>query len=164
MYETKTDLSDAFTAGLSEQPNLEVCPHPLAAMEIPANGISFYVIRIARAIIVPSNDNFFIGRSAVEDTTKPMLNLENLDGLGMSSSVSRRHALICPVENGYEIVDLFSKNGTWIGGLRLLPNKSYPINSGDMLKFGQERVLIHFHSPQSQFDKQANLSAEKKNS
>lgn len=152
MYETKNDhLTEAFTAGLSEQPNSEVCPHPLEAVELPSDGISFYIIRIARAIIVRSEGNFFIGRTAVEDTTKPMLNLENLDGLGMSSSVSRRHALICPVEHGYEIVDLFSKNGTWIGGLRLLPNKAYPISSGDMLKFGQERVLVHFHSGQSEF-------------
>lgn len=145
MYETKTDhLSEAFTAGLSEQPNSEVCPHPLVSVEIPSEGVSFYIIRIARAIIVPSNDNFFIGRSAVEDTTKPMLNLENLDGLGMSSSVSRRHALICPVEHGYEIVDLFSKNGTWIGGLRLLPNKPYLLTSGDILKVGQERLLVRY--------------------
>src|SRR5688572_21290145 len=115
MYETKTEhLSEAFTAGLTEQPNSEVCPHPLEAMEIPADGISFYIIRIARAIVVPRNGNFFIGRTAMEDTTKPMLNLENLDGLGMSSSVSRRHALICPFGDGYEIIDLFSRNGTWI--------------------------------------------------
>lgn len=145
MYETKTDhLSEAFTAGLSEQPNSEVYPHPLEAMEIPTNGISFYIIRIAKAIIVPGNENFFIGRSAVEDTTRPMLNLENLDGLDMSSSVSRHHALICPVKDGYEIVDLFSKNGTWIGGLRLLPNKAYPLTSGDILRVGQERLLVRY--------------------
>lgn len=145
MYEMKTEqLSEAFTAGLSEQPNSEVCPHPLEAMEIPENGISFYIIRIARAIVVPRNGNFFIGRTSVEDTTRPMLNLENLDGLGMSSSVSRRHALICPVGDGYEIIDLFSRNGTWIGGLRLLPNRPYSLTSGDVVKFGQERMLVHF--------------------
>jgi hypothetical protein len=145
MYETKTDhLSEAFIAGLSEQTNSEVYPHPLESVEIPSEGISFYIIRIARAIVVPGNGNFFIGRSAVEDTTKPMLNLENLDGLDMSSSVSRHHALICPVKHGYEIVDLFSKNGTWIGGLRLLPNKSYPLTSGDILRVGQERLLVRY--------------------
>jgi hypothetical protein len=163
MYETKTEqLSEAFTAGLSEQPNSEVCPHPLEAMEIPSDGISFYIIRIARAIVVPRNGNFFIGRTALEDTTKPMLNLENVDGLGMSSSVSRRHALICPVGNGYEIIDLFSRNGTWIGGLRLQPNRPYSLHSGDMLRFGQERMLVHFHPVNREFEKTADLAVERR--
>lgn len=163
MYETKTDdLSKGFTTDSYEQPNSEASPYPLESVEIPSDGISFYNIRIARAIIVPSTGNFFIGRSSMEDTTKLMLNSEYLDDLGMSSSVSRRHALICPVEHGYEIVDLFSTNGTWIGDLRLLPNKAYPLTSGDMLRLGQERLLVRYHAVQTQFEKPVNLTAERR--
>jgi pSer/pThr/pTyr-binding forkhead associated (FHA) protein len=145
--EFKTDnLTEALTAGLppSQEP---VIYHPRKEEdEIPNDGISFYIMRLAREFNIRSDENFFIGRSIDPTPSKPMLNLENLDGLGTISSVSRRHAMVCPTENGYEIVDLFSRNGTWIDEQRLLPNKPYLLPSGSLLRIGQERLLVRYHS------------------
>jgi pSer/pThr/pTyr-binding forkhead associated (FHA) protein len=151
MYETKTEnLTEAFTAGLTDQQDPATDTYSIDESTVPSLGVYFYLVRLATPIVVHNDGhNFFIGRTAERDPSKPMLNLENLDGLGVASSVSRRHALICPVENGYEIVDLFSRNGTWIGGLRLLPNKAYPLASGDMLRVGQERLLVRYRSASS---------------
>jgi pSer/pThr/pTyr-binding forkhead associated (FHA) protein len=95
-------------------------------------------------VVIRSQENFFIGRAGEEIPSEPMLNLENLDGLGTISSVSRRHAMICPQPNGYEIVDLFSRNGTWIDEQRLVPNRPYPLPSGSLLRIGQERLLVRY--------------------
>jgi pSer/pThr/pTyr-binding forkhead associated (FHA) protein len=143
----KTDnLAEAITAGLPIQYDPELSPAPPGEMEILNEGISFYIMRVAREMIIHGSENFFIGRSIEPIPAKPMLNLENLDGLGTISSVSRRHAMVCPTENGYEIVDLFSRNGTWIDDQRLLPNKPYPLPSGSLLRIGQERLLVRYHS------------------
>jgi pSer/pThr/pTyr-binding forkhead associated (FHA) protein len=142
----KTDnLAEALTAGLPVQYDTELHPASLEELETPQDGISFYIMRVARGVIVRSDENFFIGRSIDPAPLKPMLNLENLDGLGTISSVSRRHAMVCPMEDGYEIVDLFSRNGTWLDDQRLIPNKPYPLPSGSLLRVGQERLLVHYH-------------------
>ncbi len=143
-YETD-NLAEALTAGLPIQYDAELYPAPLEEQEIPHNGISFYIMRLARAAIIRSDENFFIGRSVDQMSLKPMLNLENLDGLGTISSVSRSHAMVCPIEDGYEIVDLFSCNGTWLDNQRLIPNKSYCLPSGSLLRIGQERLLVRYH-------------------
>jgi hypothetical protein len=143
--ENKTDnLAEALTAGLFNPHDPEIYRPPLE-LEVPEEGISFHIMRLARTFVICSNENFFIGRSIEKIPSKPMLNLENLDGLGTISSVSRRHAMVCPTEYGYEIVDLFSRNGTWIDEQRLLPNKPYPLPSGSLLRVAQERLLVHYH-------------------
>src|SRR5689334_1653542 len=104
--EFKTDnLAEALTAGLPLSQEPVIYHPPTEGQPIPTEGISFYLMRLAREFIVRSHENFFIGRSIDPAPSKPMLNLENLDGLGTISSVSRRHAMVCPTEDGYEIVD-----------------------------------------------------------
>lgn len=145
--EYKTDnLAEALTAGLLNPLDPEIYRPQLGEPEIPELGISFHIMRVARDVVIQSDENFFIGRTADQIPFKPMLNLENLDGLGTISSVSRRHAMVCPVDDGYEIVDLFSRNGTWLDEQRLLPNRPYPLPSGSLLRVGQERLLVRYHS------------------
>lgn len=145
--EFKTDnLAEALTAGLPLPQEREIYHLPLDEEAVPCDGISFYIMRLARGFTIRGGENFFIGRSVDPTPLKPMLNLENLDGLGTTSSVSRRHAMVCPTEDGYEIVDLFSRNGTWINEQRLLPNKPYPLPSGSHLRVGQERFLVRYQS------------------
>jgi pSer/pThr/pTyr-binding forkhead associated (FHA) protein len=145
--ENKTDhLAEALTAGLPNVQDADIYRPQLEELEVPHDGISFYIMRVARGVVIRSRENFFIGRGDENTPSKPMLNLENLDGLGTISSVSRRHAMICPLEDGYEIVDLFSRNGTWIDDQRLIPNKPYPLPSGSLLRIGQERLLVRYRS------------------
>jgi hypothetical protein len=146
MSEEKTDhLSEALTSNLSGDQNSEMSIGAIDELSIPEHGISFYIVRISRAVIVDSEgDNFFIGRSVETDLPGPMLNLEDLEGFAMG--VSRRHALVRVLETGYEVIDLASRNGTWLDGQRLVPNKAYPLKSGSLLRVGQERLLIRYHS------------------
>jgi pSer/pThr/pTyr-binding forkhead associated (FHA) protein len=146
MSETETEvLAEVLTADLPNEQNLEFDTEFVDESLVPDDGISFYIMRIALAVIVHADESFFIGRANVkEDPSVPMLNLENLDGLATMSSVSRQHALVSRVEHGYEITDLLSRNGTWIGGLRLQPNKPYPLACGALLRIGQERLLVRY--------------------
>jgi hypothetical protein len=52
-------------------------------------------------------------------------------------SISRVHARIYKGEDGsIEIRDLDSTNGTWINGVRLMPNEKKAVHRGDEVRFG----------------------------
>jgi pSer/pThr/pTyr-binding forkhead associated (FHA) protein len=52
-------------------------------------------------------------------------------------SVSTRHATIRATGNDYAIVDEGSTNGTWVGGVRLLPQSPRIVKSGDLVRVGR---------------------------
>ncbi len=111
---------------------------------IPFDGLSFYVMRLAKVIVVHPEGDIFIGRSVEVDSWNPQVNLAELDGF--ASSVSRRHAMIRPLRHGYEITDLMSTNGTWLNDHRLVPYKTYPLASGAQLSIGKELLMVIYHS------------------
>ena len=115
---------------------------PIDKSLIPADGITFYVMRLAKVIVVHPEGDFFIGRNVEEEFWNPQVNLAELDGF--ADSVSRRHAMIHPLEHGYEITDLFSKNGTMLDDRQLVPNIAYPLVSGMQLSIGREQLMVIF--------------------
>lgn len=146
MTKTRTDnLSELLTINMSDQQATEVANPFIGDLIIPDQGISFYITRIARAVIVHSDgDSFFIGRNMDDSLPAVMLNLEDLNGFAMG--VSRRHALIRVKGREYEVIDLASRNGTWLSDQRLIPNKPYPLLDGSLLRIGQERLLVRYRS------------------
>jgi pSer/pThr/pTyr-binding forkhead associated (FHA) protein len=83
-----------------------------------------------------------IGRPS-EATLEATLDLSDLNAAQMG--VSRRHAKIRRTESGFEVIDLSSRNGTWLNAERLVPNKPYPFASGSQLRLGQMRLLVFYH-------------------
>ncbi len=71
-----------------------------------------------------------IGRSSDADVHLP------------DSSVSRRHAEVRPVGNGYAVVDVGSTNGTRVNGNRL--TGEHPLAQGDSISVGD--VQLHFEA------------------
>ena len=58
--------------------------------------------------------------------------------------VSRIHARILPDSTGLVIQDLKSTNGTEINGCAMKPSQTYPLKSGDTVKFGNLKVKFVF--------------------
>jgi pSer/pThr/pTyr-binding forkhead associated (FHA) protein len=54
--------------------------------------------------------------------------------------VSRRHALLRPVDGGIEILDLGSQNGTWVNGARI--TRATSLAHGDEIRVGQTRIRV----------------------
>lgn len=52
-------------------------------------------------------------------------------------SVSTRHASLRASGNDYAIVDEGSTNGTWVGGVKLLPQSPRVVKSGDLVRVGR---------------------------
>lgn len=81
----------------------------------------------------------YIGRGGMVDEPEPELNLAGNDE--ESASISRLHAVIQLTPEGIVLRDLDSTNGTLLNNYLLEPEKSYILNSGDEIHFGD--LLVH---------------------
>ena len=97
-------------------------------------------------LVVPSSRRRFklelqeelqIGRASSE--LVPEVDLTDDDGA--EKGVSRLHAKIKSVQQGAVLIDLDSTNGTLLNNYRLPPHESYPLYSGDEIRFGD--LLVH---------------------
>jgi len=108
---------------------------------IPNKGIAIYYAGKDKPIAIRAEDEFVVGRQS-GDALESLLDLTEYEGFQMG--ISRRHAKIRRTQNGYEVIDLISTNGTWLEDKRLIPNKPYPLASGSTLRVGRIRLLFFF--------------------
>ena len=94
---------------------------------VPENGIAVYVAGEFNPVHIDSKGEFVIGRK-VGDASDVSLDLSHLGAYHLG--LSRRHARIQWADDGYQVLDLGSVNGTWLNGEKLIPHKAYPLASG----------------------------------
>jgi len=140
MQKSMDHSSDTITFTLPKEGALKFDTSSVDKSLIPADGISFYIMRLSKVIVVQPQGDFFIGRYSEEDLWNPQVNLADLDGF--ANGVSRRHAMIRPLKHGYEITDLQSTNGTTLNDYRLVPSKAYPLAPGAQLSIGKEHIIV----------------------
>jgi len=58
------------------------------------------------------------------------------------TQASRRHAELRRAGDRWQIVDLGSTNGTFVGGVRLAPNVARPLRPGDVVTIGSTRLRL----------------------
>jgi len=109
---------------------------------IPEDGVGIYVAGELKPYYMYIYKELILGREG-EATLEAVLDLSELNAANMG--VSRRHAMIRRTESGFEVLDLSSRNGTWLNAERLVPNKPYPFASGSQLRIGQMRLLVMYH-------------------
>lgn len=81
-----------------------------------------------------------IGRDDPLSDDQPDLDLSDLGGY--QQGISRRHAALRLVDQRLELVDLGSRNGTFLNGERLTPHQPAYILTGDEIRLGKMRVPI----------------------
>jgi len=106
---------------------------------IPEIGVGIHVVGAPKPYYVPVYHEFIIGRQA-DAALEAVLDLSDLDAFNMG--VSRRHAMIRRIEFGFEVIDLASRNGTWLNSEQLIPNKPYPFASGSQIRLGRMQLFI----------------------
>lgn len=84
-----------------------------------------------------SKDVVLVGRESVPDNVFPDIDLTPDDPDGY---VSRRHAQIQRQDEDHAIIDLDSKNGTFVNDKRLSGGTPLPLASGDEIRLGKLRI------------------------
>lgn len=122
---------------------------------VPAAGMAIYVLGQEKPLEVVLEKEFIIGR-LVEGTEEKVIDLTLYDAFALG--VSRRHLMIQRTATGYEVIDLASRNGTWVDDLRLPPQSPFPVKSGSQIRLGNLRIVVVFR-PQDVQEKSANRSS-----
>jgi FHA domain-containing protein len=140
-----TDLV-AITEYVGWQPNaaVEDAATFIDAALIPEGGVGIHIAGAPKPYYVPIYRELIIGRQ-VDAALEAVLDLSDLDAFNMG--VSRRHAMLRRAEFGFEVLDLSSRNGTWLNGKQLVPNRPYPFASGSQLRLGRMQLLIVYPVP-----------------
>jgi hypothetical protein len=85
---------------------------------------TFEVVQVAKVPGNPYPDRIAVGRA------------RNCDVVLRDSSISKLHAHFSRTGARLELVDLGSKNGTWVNGNRLRTDKPEAVTVGDTIQFG----------------------------
>ena len=103
---------------------------------VPADVLEARVIEIKERKERTSPPNVTIGRAAQNDI------------ILYNKMVSKAHAYLEISETGEGscLVDVGSKNGTFLNGSEILANHSYQLNDGDEISFGPETTVVYFSS------------------
>jgi diguanylate cyclase (GGDEF)-like protein len=90
--------------------------------------------RVGQSVEMSAGSEFVCGR-AVSDAQTDVL------GLAGDDTLSRRHARIAVDDDGGHVVDLGSRNGTWVNGRRTPVDAPWPLAHGDRIQVGRTILL-----------------------
>lgn len=88
----------------------------------------------AGSLLLPTQDRFMLDSHPVLIGRSPECDITLLD-----PNVSRRHAEVRPLDDGFVLVDLGSTNGTRVNGV---PISERGLRDGDELMFGNTRIVF----------------------
>lgn len=89
-----------------------------------------------------------IGDLSVIDLTQPAIvfgKVAEADIVVDNPYISRRHAEIKREGKGYRLIDLASRNGTFVNGVRLV-GEGHWLQTGDRIEFAQGQVVLRFEA------------------
>ncbi len=121
-------------------------PLNLGQLEVDkaATELTIVIPSSRRRVILKLAGKIHIGRADPNSGLNPELDLTQ-DG-GGDKGVSRLHAEIKSYKQGIVLIDLGSTNGTLLNTYRLPPDQPYPIQSGDVVRFGELLVHLFFEA------------------
>jgi pSer/pThr/pTyr-binding forkhead associated (FHA) protein len=129
---------------------IETKPDPFSEAQIASSpsrssaqqSLLLFVPGFERPIPIEGDQSVILGRN-LEKNLGPqgevIFDLSPFEAL--DSGVSRRHALVRPVEDGFEICDMGSTNGTWLNQTRILPGRPYRLDESSEIRLG--RMVVH---------------------
>jgi pSer/pThr/pTyr-binding forkhead associated (FHA) protein len=110
------------------------------AIEGPVT-LRFEIRGAGTLVAVPLVDQLVIGRQDPGTGFTPDLDLTPYGGYQMG--ISRRHAVIRVRENQLQFTDLGSRNGTYINGNKLPPQRTATLHHGDEIRVG--KILLNIY-------------------
>ena len=111
---------------------------------IPEDGVGIHVAGTLMPYYLSIEKELILGRQT-GTPSEMVLDLTVLNAFDLG--VSRRHAMLRRIDSDFEVLDLASRNGTWLNGKQLTPNQPYRFASGSQLRLGRMQLFIMYRSP-----------------
>jgi hypothetical protein len=128
----------SFTGDLSQ----EVTPVPLGKEPVNVDNawISLHLLESGQILPISDRTDFTLGRVSENQPIMPDLDLSAYKAY--DNGVSRLHAVIRQNSGNTAIMDLGSANGTYINGVRIVPNVEQPLHHGDVVALGKLKMQV----------------------
>jgi len=107
--------------------------------------IAIYIGDSDDPLICAIKGDTIIGRYSGEFATQPQIDLAAFGAL--KQGVSRQHALFRRFGPDIGIIDLESRNGTWLNGVKLYPRQSFMLRNGDRLLLSHLPLYLYMPPP-----------------
>jgi pSer/pThr/pTyr-binding forkhead associated (FHA) protein len=94
-------------------------------------------------IVLPEQETVIVGRATHRDNQEqPDVDLGSFEI--NKNKISRRHLSLCRKGSQIYVSDLYSTNGTWVNGQRLLAPSQCMLREGDELGLGDLKIKVKF--------------------
>lgn len=113
---------------------------PLPYLDAEDAIVSLHVIRGGQILPLPGSGDFIIGRVSEGQSILPDIDLEPFEGF--EAGVSRLHVQLHIGDDGINIMDLGSSNGTQLNNNPLLPQKKHPLKHKDLIRLGRLSLQV----------------------
>jgi len=111
--------------------------------EMPNQGatwITLHLLETGDILPIAERSEFTLGRLSENQPIEPDIDLTPFKAF--DNGVSRLHAVIRHNQGNVVVVDLGSSNGTYVNGLRIMPNIEQPLRHGDIVALGKLKLQI----------------------
>jgi pSer/pThr/pTyr-binding forkhead associated (FHA) protein len=142
---------DAFTEDTATlKPEIEPLPATdnvstlVIPMFAPPVGFSLRINGAKEQVQLTGKTEYLVGRSDPKHDVRPDLDLGPFGGQQLG--VSRKHASLLQVDNGFAIRDLGSTNGTIVNGRVLAAGQDWLLPDGHEIRLGKLAMNIYFIS------------------
>ncbi len=102
--------------------------------------ISLHLLDSGHILAFSERLEFTLGRFSENEPIEPDVDLTPYKAF--ENGVSRLHAVIRSNDNQVIMIDLGSANGTYINGIRAMPNTDHPLCHGDIVALGKLKFQI----------------------
>lgn len=116
---------------------------PISPSSLPSQNstwITLYLLESGQILPVSERTEFTLGRVSENQPIMPDIDLTPYKAF--DSGVSRLHAVIRQNGGHVIIMDLGSSNGTYINGIRVVPNVEQALRHGDIVALGRLKIQV----------------------
>jgi hypothetical protein len=121
-------------------PGLTTAPIEQESAEPSSAWISLHLLESGQILPVADRTDFTVGRVSDNQPIMPDIDLSSFKAY--ENGVSRLHVVIRRNVGETSIMDLGSANGTYINGVRIMPNTEQPLHHGDLVALGKLKIQI----------------------
>jgi pSer/pThr/pTyr-binding forkhead associated (FHA) protein len=102
--------------------------------------ITLHLLETGDILPISERNECTMGRLSENQPIEPDIDLTPFKAF--DNGVSRLHAVIRKSEGNVVLVDLGSSNGTYVNGVRIMPNIEQPLRHGDIVALGKLKMQI----------------------
>ncbi len=106
------------------------------------NGVwlSLHFLETGNVMEFSEQTEFTLGRISENQPIEPDIDLSTYNAI--DHGVSRIHAVVKSSHGKIIVMDLGSSNGTYINGIRIMPNTEHALHQGDIFTLGKLKMKI----------------------